>query len=70
MDFAPMDVLLEVRATRFLRVPPSLAASYDDEELASGVEHSEAVSSSETGFGVAAGFGRLRVAPMGFLGGG
>jgi hypothetical protein len=65
MDFAPVDMLLEVRDTRFLR-PPSLA---DDEELASGIEHSEAVSSSDTGLGAASGFGRLGVV-VGFLGGG
>ena len=70
MDFAPIDELLEARATRFLRAPPSLAASTDDDELTSGDEHSEAVSSSETGAGEAVGFGRLRVASTGFLGGG
>lgn len=69
MDFAPMDVLLEVRATRFLLPPPPSLA--DDEELAPGVEHSEAVSSSDTGLGMAAGFGRLGVVvAVGFLGGG
>lgn len=67
-----MDALLEVRATRFARgAPKSLAASTDDEELASGAEHSDAVSSSETGVGVAAaGVGRLRAVSLGFFIGG
>lgn len=67
-----MDALLEVRATRFARgALESLAASTDDAELASGAEHSEAVSSNETGEGVAVvGVGRLRAASVGFLHGG
>jgi hypothetical protein len=67
-----MDALLEVRATRFARgAPESLAASNDDEELASGTEHSDAVSSSETGLGVAAaGMGRLRAVSVAFFNGG
>ena len=66
-----MDALLEVRATRFARgALESLAASIDDAELASGAEHSDAVSSSETGAGVVVGVGRLRAASLGFFNGG